>query len=156
MPDSTCHDTCCAKPSGTWKILTVLALAVAVGFVLYGKKQLTPPPAGPAGDTALPRFVEIGSDTCTACKAMMPVLDALRDEYRGRLAVEFVDVWKNPEAATPYAVRIIPTQVFVDASGQALFRHEGFFSKEEILAKWKELGVDLGAPSPSRPESPKP
>ena len=26
-----------------------------------------------------------------------------------------------------------------------LFRHEGFMSREDILAKWKELGVDLDA-----------
>ncbi len=27
-----------------------------------------------------------------------------------------------------------------------LYRHEGFFSKEDILGKWKEFGVDLGGP----------
>jgi thioredoxin 1 len=38
---------------------------------------------------------------------------------------------------------MIPTQIFYDASGEELFRHTGFFSKEYILAKWKELGVKL-------------
>ena len=28
-------------------------------------------------------------------------------------------------------------------AGKELFRHEGFFSKEDILATWKELGVNL-------------
>jgi len=41
-------------------------------------------------------------------------------------------------------VEMIPTQIFLDASGKELFRHTGFFGKEDILAKWKELGVDLG------------
>ena len=41
-------------------------------------------------------------------------------------------------------ISIIPTQIFYDASGKELYRHEGFFSKEDILAKWKEFGVDLG------------
>ena len=40
-----------------------------------------------------------------------------------------------------YGVKMIPTQIFFDASGKELFRHEGFMSKEDILGKWKELGV---------------
>jgi thioredoxin 1 len=36
---------------------------------------------------------------------------------------------------------MIPTQIFYDAAGNELFRHEGFFGKKEILAKWKEYGV---------------
>jgi thioredoxin 1 len=38
---------------------------------------------------------------------------------------------------------LIPCQLFLDANGGELFRHEGFFSKEEILAKLKELGAKL-------------
>jgi thioredoxin 1 len=38
---------------------------------------------------------------------------------------------------------VIPTQIFYDADGRDLFRHVGFFAKEDILAKWKELGVEL-------------
>jgi thioredoxin 1 len=39
---------------------------------------------------------------------------------------------------------VIPTQIFYNAEGKELFRHVGFFGKEDILAKWKELGVKLG------------
>jgi len=42
-----------------------------------------------------------------------------------------------------YKIGLIPTQIFFDSAGKELFRHEGFFSKQDILAKWKELGVDL-------------
>ena len=38
---------------------------------------------------------------------------------------------------------MIPTQIFHDTGGKELFRHTGFFAKEDILAKWKELGVGL-------------
>jgi thioredoxin 1 len=38
---------------------------------------------------------------------------------------------------------MIPTQIFYDADGNELFRHEGFYAKEDILAKWAELGIDL-------------
>jgi thioredoxin 1 len=74
---------------------------------------------------------------------MAPILDELASEYRDGLIVEVIDVWKNPEAGKPYGIRMIPTQIFFDASGAERFRHEGFMAKEAILAKWKELGVEL-------------
>jgi hypothetical protein len=57
--------------------------------------------------------------------------------------VEFIDVWKNEGAGKKYGIKLIPTQIFYAANGKELFRHEGFFAKEDILGKWKELGVDL-------------
>ena len=101
---------------------------------------------------ALPRLVDLGADKCIPCKMMAPILEELKEEYAGRLKVEFIDVWKNPDAGNEYGIKLIPTQIFYDPSGRERFRHEGFFSKEDILSKWKELGVDLtdsGAPLPT-------
>lgn len=101
-------------------------------------------PGWGADATKLPRLVDLGADKCIPCKAMMPVLADLKTNYVGLLEVEFIDVWKNPDAGKPYKIKLIPTQIFFDAKGKERFRHEGFFGKEDILAKWKELGVDLG------------
>jgi thioredoxin 1 len=57
--------------------------------------------------------------------------------------VEFIDVWKDGAAVEKYKIEMIPTQIFYDVAGNELFRHVGFFGKDDILAKWKELGVDL-------------
>ena len=92
---------------------------------------------------ALPRLVDLGADKCIPCKMMAPLLVELRSEYEGTLKVEFIDVWKNPDEAPKYGIKLIPTQIFFDASGKELFRHEGFYSKEDILTKWTELGVEL-------------
>jgi thioredoxin 1 len=74
---------------------------------------------------------------------MAPILEELRSEYRGSFAIEFIDVWKEPEAGKPYGIRVIPTQVFIDGSGAERFRHEGFMTKDAILEKWTELGIEL-------------
>jgi thioredoxin 1 len=95
--------------------------------------------------TALPRLVDLGADKCIPCKMMAPVLKELTKEYEGRMRIEFIDVWKNPEAGKAYKIGLIPTQIFFDAAGKELFRHEGFFAKQDILAKWKELGVNLAS-----------
>jgi len=92
---------------------------------------------------ALPRLVDLGAGKCIPCKMMAPILEKLKKEYAGIFNVEFIDVWKNPDEAKKYGIKIIPTQIFFDATGKELFRHEGFFAKEDILSKWKELGINL-------------
>ncbi|MFC1572397.1 thioredoxin family protein [Candidatus Eisenbacteria bacterium] len=92
----------------------------------------------------LPRLVDLGSTKCIPCKKMAPILEEMRSEYAGRLIVEVIDARRDRTTAMLYGIRLIPTQIFYDASGKELFRHEGFYGKEAMLAKWKELGVDLG------------
>ncbi len=138
----------------TAKIIILIALVVAVGIVFVLKEKdrdselgltVADRPAGekaaPAIPGALPRLVDVGADKCIPCKMMAPILEELRKEYAGIFQVEFIDVWKNPADGKKFGVRIIPTQIFFDAAGKELFRHQGFFSKEDILAKWKELGI---------------
>lgn len=107
------------------------------------------PPASTKAPPSLPRLVDLGRTFCIPCKKMAPILTGLKRECAGRLDVEFIDVGKDPDAARTYGIRLIPTQIFLDASGRELARHEGFMSREEILAQWKKLGVDLGGGAPA-------
>ena len=100
-----------------------------------------PPPASALPAARLPRLVDVGAGKCIPCKAMAPILDQLRTDYAGRFDVQFVDVWVNPDAAEPYRIRLIPTQIFYGADGRELSRHEGFMSREEILARWGSHGL---------------
>lgn len=89
----------------------------------------------------LPRVVDLGADKCKACKELAPILEQLRKEYAGRVTVDFIDVWKNPQAGEPYRIRVIPTQIFFDADGKEIWRHEGFLPKADFVKKFAELGV---------------
>lgn len=91
----------------------------------------------------LPRMLELGADKCIPCKMMKPIIEELQKEYKGRLQMDFIDVWKNPGAAEKYGINTIPTQIFYDTDGKEFFRHVGFFSKEEILATFEEHGIRL-------------
>jgi thioredoxin 1 len=136
------------------KILVVGALAVAVAAAVVLKRNQGGQPvetnhapvalAEPVATVRLPKLLDLGAGKCIPCKLMAPILDKLKLEYAGRMNVEFIDVWVNPDAAKPYGIEVIPTQIFYDADGKELFRHVGFFSREDILGKWKELGVTLG------------
>jgi len=144
-----------SRMSKIWQIAIVVVLAAVVAIVIINKQMGSSPGTDPDKGAAqvsqpaagLPRLLDLGSVSCIPCKMMAPILEELKKEYAGRLQVEFVDVMANPDAAGPYKISLIPTQIFFDASGKERFRHEGFFSKEDILAKWKELGVPLDAPA---------
>jgi thioredoxin 1 len=114
---------------------------------------LAPVPVTAAAESAkvLPRLLDLGASKCIPCKKMAPILEELKTGYAGRLKVEFIDVWQNPAEARTYGIEMIPTQIFFGADGQELFRHQGFFGKDEMLAKWQELGVELGAATPAAP-----
>lgn len=129
------------------KILVVAGVIAAAVATVAIKKPAEAPPARPptaavAGEK-LPRLLELGADKCVPCKLMAPILADLKNDHAGKLTVEFIDVWKNPDAGKQYGVEMIPTQIFFDAEGRELFRHTGFFGKQDILAKWKELGTPL-------------
>lgn len=89
----------------------------------------------------LPKLLELGSVGCRPCEYMAPIIDSLEKELAGKVFVKFYDVSQNPYIAQEYQIMTIPTQVFLDAEGNELFRHIGVFEKEEILAKLKELGM---------------
>ena len=127
------------------KIAIVLILMLVVGAIITLKESNKADPESKTIENlkALPRLVDLGAGKCIPCKMMAPILEELKKEYAGTFSVEFIDVWKNPDAGKKYGIRIIPTQIFFDAAGKELFRHEGFFSREDILAKWKELSVDI-------------
>ncbi len=125
-------------------IVAVVAAGVVAAVALkQGKSETSEASAGNGSGAALPRLVDLGAGKCIPCKKMAPILEELKKEYAGRMEVEFIDVWKDPDAGKAYGIEMIPTQIFYDANGTELFRHTGFFGREDILGKWKELGVEL-------------
>lgn len=136
----------------TGRIVIVILLIIIVGIVV-AMKQIGPASdaeqvlAGPATseNKNVPRLLDMGSKGCRPCDMMAPMLKELAAEYDGRLQVDFIDVRQNPEAGREYNIDLIPTQIFFSAAGEELWRHQGFLSKEDILAKWAELGVSLSA-----------
>jgi thioredoxin 1 len=145
--------------SNTKRIVILALVAVAVVAVILLRETRGPGTAGDAPGNgeptevtaeALPRLVDLGANTCIPCKMMAPILEELKEEYRGTLVVEVIDIRENQQAAKDYGIRVIPTQIFLDASGKEFFRHEGFMSKETILAEWSKAGFNLAPASGSK------
>jgi len=88
-----------------------------------------------------PVLVDFGRTTCAPCRLIKPVLEELSKELEGRVHVLIIDTDEFGYLPKRYDVWIIPTQIFFDASAKELYRHKGFMSKENLLAKLEELGM---------------
>lgn len=89
-----------------------------------------------------PKIIDFGSKQCKTCKAMEVILESLKEKHSDRFITEFVDVWmpENEVFAQSYDIQSIPTQVFLNDKGKEIYRNVGLIT-EEVLAKWKELGI---------------
>lgn len=121
-----------------------IVMAGAALVLLAGCQQAQQPNAV-YPPSASPRLVELGASICVPCAMMRPGLDEIKKEYAGQLEVEVIDTLRHPGAKKQYNAPYCATQIYISASGQELYRHVGYSSKKDILARWKELGVDLAA-----------
>jgi thioredoxin 1 len=78
-------------------------------------------------------LVDVGGESCTPCRMMVPILQQLQEKYRDRAAVIAINVGKNRDRSKLYGARIIPTQIFYDKEGREVVRHEGFMDKKSIV-----------------------
>lgn len=135
-----------AKLGGLASIAAVVVVIAWSQAPRTSEKTETPrasSPSPPAVQKPIPKIIDLGAGKCIPCKAMAPILEQLRVDYAGRLDVQFIDVWENPEASEQYSIRTIPTQIFYAADGRELARHEGFIDREGILQGFKQLGVAI-------------
>ena len=89
----------------------------------------------------LPTLVEFGSTTCDPCKTMVPILDSISKDYKDKLVVNIVDVYKNQEQTRKYNIRVTPTQIFFNSQGKAIYRHEGVLYETDTVKKLAEMGI---------------
>jgi thioredoxin 1 len=129
-----------------------LALVIAVCGIApinaQEKKSTTTVKNLPPETRPLVTFVELGSVKCIPCRQMQPVMKAIEKKYGDQVKVVFYDVWKPDQRkyAEQYGIKLIPTQVFLNAAGKEFFRHEGFYPEAEIdkLLQKQGLKIQIG------------
>jgi thioredoxin 1 len=128
--------------------MKVFRLLLALVFLTTASQALAAPSPLISGDpqevpiTGMVTMVDIGAKACIPCKMMIPIIESLSEEYEGRAGIVFIDVWKNPNETEKFGIRVIPTQIFYDKDGNEVMRHEGYFSKEDIMKVLTKLGVE--------------
>ena len=115
-----------------WRGMMIITAGLFLGCVSEAKET----PTRNTSEQALVTFVELGSVKCIPCKQMQPVMASIEKKYGHQINVVFHDVWEEDQKhfAQQYGIKLIPTQVFLDSTGNEIMRHEGFFPEAEIDA----------------------
>lgn len=123
-------------------LLFVVFIAMVGGLFVWKNAKTSEGTVGVQGPGEnLPRMIQVSSPTCPPCLMMVPTLNKLKKDYRSKVDIEVIDISGNSEAVEKYNIRATPTQIFFDFSGEEIYRHEGWMSKEEIVSVFEEMGV---------------
>lgn len=94
---------------------------------------------GAAPPKSRPALYEFGAGYCVSCKEMAKIMAELKTTHSDQVEFRMVYVDKEKPLFEQYKIMLIPTQVFLDASGKEVDRHIGALTKDEVIKKLKEL-----------------
>ena len=120
--------------------VAVIILAVlSIAFACYaGAKAVTDANySDEVRRTYEPVVLEFWAPYCLACRKVAPVVDALADEYKGKIKVLTVNTEQNPKATDEYNVTRIPAFFYIK-DGYVESSATGSMSKEQLK---KKLGL---------------
>lgn len=76
-------------------------------------------------------LVDFNAVWCAPCKAMLPVMDKVSSNFKGKAQVEKVDVEVNKDIATAYQIQSIPGFVLFKA-GKKVWSYNGTISYDDL------------------------
>ena len=111
---------------------------LAMGFLTVWQ-PLPASAQGTAPAPGKPALFEFGAGYCASCKDMEKIMAELKTTHSDQVEFRLIYVDKEKPLFEQYKIMLIPTQVFLDASGKEVDRHIGPLTKEEVLKKLKDL-----------------
>ena len=87
-----------------------------------------------------PVIVDFWAPWCGPCKMIAPTIDAVANDYSGKVRVGKVNTDDNPKTASSYSISAIPT-VLVFKGGQVVDRFVGVVNKDKLVTS---LNAQIG------------
>jgi thioredoxin 1 len=81
----------------------------------------------------VPVLVDFWAEWCGPCRMMGPTIDAVAEEFQGRVKVGKLDVDNNQQTAFKYQIRGIPA-LLVFKGGQVVDQRVGAMGKSDVQA----------------------
>jgi len=79
-----------------------------------------------------PTLVDFSAEWCGPCKALAPVLSEVSRQVQGKARVIKVDIDKNPQAASHYNIRSVPT-LLLFKGGKVMWQQTGVLPAKQLL-----------------------
>jgi len=78
-----------------------------------------------------PVLIDFYADWCGPCKLQTPILKQLKEMMGDSIEIKKMDVDQNMEAATKYAIQVVPTLI-IEKDGNVIHRLEGVTDAERL------------------------
>lgn len=89
-------------------------------------------------DSGQPLVIDFWAEWCGPCRMVAPLIDELAAEYAGRVTIGKCDVDENNDLAVKFAVRNIPTILFIKG-GQIVDKQIGACPKSALVEKLNKI-----------------
>lgn len=116
-------------------------------------------------EDGVPILIDFTSTWCIPCKTFNPILESVKNKYKGKLHIIWVNVDEHPAFTATYPIKVLPTQILINADGTPfknetapelgfgftkyslgdtehdLTTHEGTFTEEQLLVLFQKMGL---------------
>ena len=89
-------------------------------------------------DSGQPLVIDFWAEWCGPCRMVAPLIEELAAEYAGRVTIGKCDVDENNDLAVRFAVRNIPTILFIKG-GQIVDKQIGACPKSALVEKLNKI-----------------
>lgn len=89
-------------------------------------------------NTKKPVLVDFFAEWCGPCKTMAPILKDVKTQLRDKATIIKIDVDKNPEVASVYQIRSVPTLIMFK-NGQPVWKQSGVVPTPELIKLFNQF-----------------
>jgi thioredoxin 1 len=85
-----------------------------------------------------PVLVDFFAEWCGPCKTMAPILKDVKTQLQDNATIIKIDVDKNPEVASIYQIRSVPTLIMFK-QGKPVWKQSGVVPTQELIKLFNQF-----------------